>query len=266
MDPSLQRIQQRGRLRVGIHPGVDGLCSGDPSTGYVGLEPDLARYIAAQILDTNDPQVEFVALDGDRRVDAARSRLPWLDTIRKTFAITTTIAGANWWNLGMADRLPQFLCPAECVGTLDYVGLDYYWGAASVFQAHRLGAAMECRYGDAPVFPRGLYDLLLTEHQRFPDKPVLIIENGCVTTADGVSRADYISMHVREAQRAVAHGIPLEAYVCWSITSNREWGLRFDHNSDFGLYHIDLDNDEALTRQPTQASQRYQSIIWGRSA
>ncbi|MBV8424789.1 MAG: family 1 glycosylhydrolase, partial [Candidatus Eremiobacteraeota bacterium] len=80
------------------------------------------------------------------------------------------------------------------------------------------------------------------------------------------ARSDYIAKHILEVQRAVAEGIPVVAYLCWSITSNREWGLQFDNNSDFGLWHIDLDNDPNLTRIPTAASERYAAIIAARSA
>jgi beta-glucosidase/6-phospho-beta-glucosidase/beta-galactosidase len=50
-------------------------------------------------------------------------------------------------------------------------------------------------------------------------------------------------------------------YLCWSITSNREWGAPFDANSDFGLYHVDLDRDAGLTRHPTPASEAYRALI-----
>ena len=266
MDRSLDVIRQRGKVRVGVHAGVEGLCVRDAAGNYKGLEPTIARYVAGQILNTPSAVVEFVPLEGDRRVGAARSWLSFFDPLRKLVSLIFSFVGANWWNLGMAGRLPEFLCPAECIGTLDFVGLDYYWGADSLWQAPRLVPAMECRYGDAPVWPKGLYNLLRSESQRFPRKPLLIIENGCVTTADGVSRADYLTAHVREAQRAVAEKVPLEAYVCWSITSNREWGLVFDHNSDFGLYHIDLDHDATLTRLATDASLRYAQIIARMSA
>jgi beta-glucosidase/6-phospho-beta-glucosidase/beta-galactosidase len=53
----------------------------------------------------------------------------------------------------------------------------------------------------------------------------------------------------------------VRAYICWSITSNREWGLKFTGNSDFGLYHVDLDTDPALTRQPTSGAEAYAQII-----
>ena len=263
MDGSLAAIRKRGSLRVGIHPGVPGLCMADGAGGYTGLEPALARYVARQILNTPAATVEFVRLDGEQRVTASCSPFAFLNPLLKTISMLTTIAGANWWNLGMAGRLPRFLCPKECVGALDFVGLDYYWGVNSLWpgRLQHLAAAMETRYGNAPVWPAGLYDLLISEQKRFPDKPLLVVENGCVTTADDVLREDYISEHTRELQRAIAKGVEVLAYVCWSITSNREWGLPFDGNSDFGLYHIDLDTDKSLARTPTGASRRYADII-----
>jgi beta-glucosidase/6-phospho-beta-glucosidase/beta-galactosidase len=87
-----------------------------------------------------------------------------------------------------------------------------------------------------------------------------------VTAADGIDRGEYLTKHLSEVQRAIADGMPIEAYLCWSITSNREWGLPFDQNSDFGLYYIDLDHDPALTRVITSAAKTYASIIAGRSA
>jgi beta-glucosidase/6-phospho-beta-glucosidase/beta-galactosidase len=59
----------------------------------------------------------------------------------------------------------------------------------------------------------------------------------------------------------VRAGVPLLAYICWSITSNREWGLPFDAGSDFGPYHIGLDTDPHLRRTPTEASRIYAGII-----
>jgi beta-glucosidase/6-phospho-beta-glucosidase/beta-galactosidase len=107
---------------------------------------------------------------------------------------------------------------------------------------------------------------LREQQEQFPGKPIILIENGCTTTADGIARADYIARHLRYVQRAVDEGVPVAAYLCWSITSNREWGLPFDNASDFGLYHIDLDHDPNLTRVPTPASERYKEIITARSA
>jgi beta-glucosidase/6-phospho-beta-glucosidase/beta-galactosidase/ABC-type amino acid transport substrate-binding protein len=266
MDNSLESIRKRGVLRVGVRPGVPGLCVSDGRGGFTGLEPALADYLKQRLLG-NNARVEFVPLQGEARLTDTASVLHRLvDPLRKMWFLLTTMAVSNWWQLGMAGQLPAFLCPPECIGALDFVGLDYYWGVGSSWKLLDLIPAMELRYGKAPVWPQGLYNLLRSESGRFPDKPILVIENGCVTKACGVPREDYIQRHVREVQRARAADVNVQAYLCWSITSNREWGLHFDDNSDFGLYHIDLDTDPELIRHLTRAATRYKSIIQERWA
>jgi beta-glucosidase/6-phospho-beta-glucosidase/beta-galactosidase/ABC-type amino acid transport substrate-binding protein len=267
MDRSIQRIRRRGKLRVGIHPGVAGLCekvesATSPAERYTGLEAQLARAIAQEIF--GDPsRVEFVEVGGAQRLRATHSWLHVLFSFRKSFAIFGTLLGTNWWNLGMAGKLPAFLCPPECVGTLDFVGLDYYWGVPSIWpsELHRLSAAADFQYADAPVWPSALDAILAEATREFPNLPIVIVENGCVVKAAGFSRADYLRAHVEQVRRAVERGVPVDAYLCWSITSNREWGLPFDDGSDFGLYHIDLDTDAQLRRVPTESSRAYADLI-----
>jgi beta-glucosidase/6-phospho-beta-glucosidase/beta-galactosidase/ABC-type amino acid transport substrate-binding protein len=313
MDRSIARIRKRGRLRVGVHPGVPGLCAevtlrqaqgdmdcaGDHAGGgaaalasmratrrigraaliagdaddltprargdtkYEGLEPDIARRVAKLIF--GDPDcVEFVPVQGEQRLGATRSSfLHAFFALRKSIGIFTTLLGTNWWNLGMAGQLPEFLCPRECVGTLDYIGLDYYWGVPSFWprELHRLSAAADFQYASAPVWPDALSMILLEAAREFPGMPIIVIENGCVVKAAGIGRPDYLTEHVNQVRKAVERGAPVEAYICWSITSNREWGLPFDDGSDFGLYHVDLDNDPELKRMPTDSSRRYASLI-----
>jgi beta-glucosidase/6-phospho-beta-glucosidase/beta-galactosidase len=263
LDKSLHAIRERGFLRAGIQPGVEGLCVAEGHGSYSGLEPDLARAIASYIFRSDDAKVQFVRLHGERRVLATRSPLRIFDNLRKSLALYFTLVGTNWWNLGMAGKLPHFLCPPECVGALDYVGLDYYWGVPSFWpgQIRRLFAAAEFHYAMAPVWPFFLDEVLLEAQSQFPRKPIVVIENGCVTSADGFSRARYIEAHIRQVERALDRGVPIEAYLCWSITSNREWGLPFNDNSDFGLYHVDLDKDPDLKRTPTDASRKYAELV-----
>jgi beta-glucosidase/6-phospho-beta-glucosidase/beta-galactosidase len=268
VDKSVRAIQRRGTLRVGIHPGVPGLCTRSDAGGYEGLEPELARAIAAHIFGSQNAKVEFILLDGEERISATRSWIETFDGIRKSLSMFATILGTNWWNLGMAGKLAPFLCPAECVGALDFVGLDYYWGVPSLrpSQIERLLSTAQCRYSRAPVWPTVLYDILRESQERFPGKRIIVVENGSVTSADDVTRPEYLTRHIANVQHAVEDGAPVDAYLCWSITSNREWGLVFDANSDFGLYHIDLDTDPNLVRVPTTSSERYAEIIARRSA
>lgn len=264
LDATFKRIKKRGRLRVGVHPGVARLCETSAQNAYEGLEPDVGRAIAKLIFD-DENCVEFVALSGVRRLSATRSFLHSLLAFRKGIAMFSTLLGTNWWNLGMAGKLPEFLCPRECVGSLDYVGLDYYWGVPSFWprDLHRLSAASDFQYADAPVWPNALDMILQAAARDFLGKPLIVIENGCVVRASGVGRPDYLTEHVRQVRKALQRGAPVDTYICWSITSNREWGLPFDDGSDFGLYHIALDDDPELKRVPTDSSRTYASLIAG---
>jgi beta-glucosidase/6-phospho-beta-glucosidase/beta-galactosidase len=100
----------------------------------------------------------------------------------------------------------------------------------------------------------------------FPDKPLCVIENGVPGPARSRHRVKYFRDHIREVQRARADGVKVIGYLAWSLTSNREWGLPWGPVGDFGLYHIDLEGDPALTRHPTPASAVFQAIVRRRGA
>jgi beta-glucosidase/6-phospho-beta-glucosidase/beta-galactosidase len=163
----------------------------------------------------------------------------------------------------MQGRLPEWLCPPGCESQQDYVGVDYYWGIPNL-ALHRLRELNDSIAGDyahAPVWPAAMRRVLRRAAEMFPGLPVMIVENGCVTVASGVGRAEYVRAHVAEALRARAEGVPLVGYLCWTITSNREWGLAFGPANDFGLYHIELDTDPDLRRVATPAAAAYRELI-----
>jgi hypothetical protein len=207
--------------------------------------------------------VQFELLRMDERVNALRSWLHFFEPILRIGSVVGTILNSNWWHLGMAGKLPELFCPKECAAQQDFVGLDYYWGIDSfeLHRVHQLIDASMSRFDDAPVDSPGLLRALSRLHRWFPDKEILIIENGCIEVADNHSREQYLRAHIREVTRARAIGIPVAGYICWSITSNREWGLEFGPASDFGLYHIDLDNDPQLKRVPTASAEMYKRVI-----
>lgn len=260
----LRRILDRGYLIVGVKDNVLGFGYRDFKTGeFSGLEIDLACAVAQQIF--GDPsKIKFVAVSAQERLPVLRSLTSIFDPILKIFSALSTSLTSNWWHLGMAGKLPTFLCPQECVGQQDFVGFDYYWGISNL-RLNRIQQLMDAafgRFGNAPVWSGVLYDMLKFHSELFPGKKILIIENGCVEVADRVvKREEYIRRHLQEVQRARQEGVNVVGYVCWCITSNREWGLKFAPDSDFGLYHIDLDTDPQLKRQPTPAADLYHEII-----
>ncbi len=275
---TLRRIQDRGYLVAGVRDDAPGFGYRDPHTGELsGLEIDLARALARRIFGAGpaaggdgaaDNRVRFRTANAGERLGLVRSFWSFLDPLLKQYSTLSTIIAGHWWHLGMAGRMAPFLCPPECVGQQDFVGLDYYWGIPTFSLDHvsRLLDSAAGRFDKAPVWPGALYGFLRDCAALFPNLPVLVVENGCVDEADGVDRSTYLRRHLREVQRAVQDGVNVIGYLCWSLTSNREWGLSFGPGNDFGLYHIDLDGDPTLQRRPTLSAHVYAEIIKARSA
>jgi beta-glucosidase/6-phospho-beta-glucosidase/beta-galactosidase len=254
----LERILRRGYLRVGVTCDPDEVMSHETTAKEVELAKEVGRRIFGR-----DGCIEFRKVELDQRISLLSSWSKILEPILKTMSVLGTVLNSNWWHLGMAGKLPEFLCPKQCVGLQDYVGLDYYWGIDSfeLGRMHQLIDASMSHFDGAPVDPPGLSRVLNRFHRWFPKLQIMIIENGCIESADNFTRGEYLLAHVREVTRARATGIPVRAYIYWSITSNREWGLPFGPASDFGLFHIDLDNDSELKRVMTPSAQLYKKII-----
>ncbi len=263
----LRRIQDRGYLIAGVKDNVPGFGDRDPQTGeFSGLEIDLAQEIAEIIFGDRD-KIQFYAVTTQQRLPYLRSPCQIFDPLLRGFSILSTIFNSNWWHLGMAGKLPAFLCPPGCVGQQDFVGFDYYWGV-NTFHLNQVEQLFNALRGDSqnsPVWPEGFYALIKEHAKLFPNQEIMIIENGCVPEADGVSRQEYLRRHIHQIQRARQEGVNIIAYFCWSITTNREWGLKLSPKSDFGLYKIDLDNDVNLTRIETADAAFYSKIVQQRT-
>jgi beta-glucosidase/6-phospho-beta-glucosidase/beta-galactosidase/ABC-type amino acid transport substrate-binding protein len=255
---AFRRIRRRGFLRVGIVSDPGEIMSHETTQ----LEITLARAVGKRIFGRDDC-VRFEKVTLDQRVPLLTSWSRFLEPLLKTASVVGTVLNSNWWHLGMAGKLPEFLCPKECVGQQDFVGLDYYWGIDSFEfeRMHQLVDASMSRFDGAPVDPAGLSRVLARFHRWFPHLELMIIENGCIDHADGFTRMEYLREHIREVTRARKLEIPARGYIWWSITSNREWGLPFGPASDFGLFHIDLDHDPQLKRVPTASAELYKQII-----
>jgi hypothetical protein len=196
----------------------------------------------------------------------AAKKLADLVGVAKTFAALFSFMSANWWQLGMRGRLPDFLCPPECRGQLDFVAFDYYFGTPLLHQIGRLVDVLDRRYDRAPIWAAGLYDALRYFRDMFPEKPIFVIENGFAGLPHRPDRARYLRDHIRQIQKARQDGVKVIGYLAWSLTTNREWGLPPEPGSDFGLYHVDLEGDPSLARHPTPASTAYAAMIRRRGA
>ncbi|MFI1919276.1 glycoside hydrolase family 1 protein [Nocardia sp. NPDC020380] len=139
---------------------------------------------------------------------------------------------------------------------LDYIGIDYYYGNPPNADA------LKNEPWRNSLQPEGIYYALRHYAQRFPGKPLYIVENGMPTEngqprADGWTRADDLRDTVYWLQRAKADGMNVMGYNYWSLTDNYEWG---SYTPRFGLYTVDVLTDPTLTRKPTDAVDAYRDI------
>jgi beta-glucosidase/6-phospho-beta-glucosidase/beta-galactosidase len=250
----LRRVKRRGRIRIGLRS--------DAFSGDESLEIQLAKKIALKVLG-DESRLEIIRLAPSEKLRSLHSPRTWLNWAWRFWGTTSLIANVNWWYLGMRGRLSPELCPPEAIGAQDFVGLDYYWGLPT-HKLHRFRSLEDAAHGrfiKAPVWPEGLYKALRRLHRWFPGQDLMIVENGCVPVANGVTRSDYLRLHLKQVERALKKGVPVKGFNYWSITSNREWGHPFDPNTDFGLYFVDLDRDPELKRVETETARVFREII-----
>ena len=156
---------------------------------------------------------------------------------------------------------------------LDFYGLNYYnpqgvraaaEGSPIPFEQVPLTGFPTTDFG-WPVVPSGLTDLLVDFHERYPVMPPIVItESGCSYgvgpdehgIVDDQARIDYLDGHVRADADAVAHGVDVRGYYCWSLMDNFEWADGFTQR--FGLVHLDYDT---LVRTPKRSFDWYAELV-----
>ncbi|WP_253883812.1 glycoside hydrolase family 1 protein [Actinomadura rupiterrae] len=147
---------------------------------------------------------------------------------------------------------------------LDFIGIDYYYGA-SVTNVTALNVASGEPWKAVPE-PDGLYYVLRSYQRRLPKLPLYVVENGFATDngkphPDGYTRSQHLRDHIYWLQRAIGDGVKVIGYNYWSLTDNYEWG---SYRPRFGLYTVDALTDPKLTRRPTDAVPAYRQIIASR--
>ncbi|WP_037559845.1 family 1 glycosylhydrolase [Spirillospora albida] len=147
---------------------------------------------------------------------------------------------------------------------LDFIGIDYYYGAN--LQNLTAVYTLTNELWKIDPEPEGIYHVLKNYQRRLPHLPVYVVEQGWPMDdgkprADGYTRSDHLRDHLYWIQRAMAEGVKVIGYNYWSLTDNYEWG---SYRPRFGLYTVDVRTDPALTRRPTDAVPTYRTIIANR--
>jgi beta-glucosidase/6-phospho-beta-glucosidase/beta-galactosidase len=146
----------------------------------------------------------------------------------------------------------------EWVGTLDWLGLQYYFRAGvsadrPLFPAPASLTACiggldtgSCLPAPDPTYcvPKmgyegytdGLGDIIIEFSKRYPGMPLIVTEAG-ISTELGKRRAENIVRNIESMERARDAGVDLRGYYHWSLTDNFEWAEGFGPR--FGLYTVD---------------------------
>jgi beta-glucosidase/6-phospho-beta-glucosidase/beta-galactosidase len=152
---------------------------------------------------------------------------------------------------------------------LDVVGLDWYdpevadrgWWPGRRTAGGRWWAPGRPLWEDPPR-PAALTRWCRDQHALIPDLPLWVMENGVCSRVvkgrayprgDGWDRPRYLRAHLGAVVDAVAAGVPLEAYLYWSLADNYEWG---SFEPRFGLHGLDRDRGGGVRWLDTDAEGR----------
>ncbi|MFL6161785.1 MAG: GH1 family beta-glucosidase [Jatrophihabitantaceae bacterium] len=251
--------------------------------------------VAHHLLLGHGLAVQALRAHGARKVGAANNHSPVWAASDSAADTEAAASYDELWNRLFADpmllgRYPQryaerFAEFADDLPTisqpLDFYGMNYYNPA-------RIAAAGPTRQPESelaqlgferipiegypltdfdwPVVPAGLTEVLGQLASRYPDTlpPVIITENGC-SYADGPGpdgkvhdqrRISYLDGHLRALRQAIADGVEVAGYCCWSILDNFEWAEGYQQR--FGLVHVDY---ASQIRTPKDSYAWYAGVI-----
>lgn len=117
---------------------------------------------------------------------------------------------------------------------------------------------------DWEVYPQGFFDILYRVHQEYHPKQIMVTENGA-SYSDGPDesgkvhdqrRIDYFQTHLQALWRAIQAGVPVTAYIAWSLMDNFEWAHGYAQR--FGLVFVDY---KTLQRIPKDSAYWYAEVI-----
>jgi len=226
--------------------------------------------------------------DVDRYVDERRAvhdaafppRHAGEAALRRFFAAVTPYGsehapgwGATWARLrGVTRRAaPRRAVAAAHASSrpraLDAVGFDWYDPVAShairVPGRRRADGGRDWSFGralwDTESHPAGLRSWCATESALRPGLPLWVVENGMATQVrdgrprpreDGMDRPRYVREHLGAVADAVAAGVPVRAYLHWSLVDNYEWGT---YEPRLGLFGLDRSDPTTVRWMDTDA-------------
>lgn len=142
----------------------------------------------------------------------------------------------------------------EAVGTLDFIGVNYYTRDLVRFAPFAPKEMYMRRYfpkdaeqsptGFIANVPEGLFEALRWA-KRF-GQPIYITENGIEDASDDL-RPRYLVEHLHQVWHAISFNYPIKGYFHWSLVDNFEWERGWSQR--FGLWGLDVQTQARIRRR-----------------
>lgn len=108
---------------------------------------------------------------------------------------------------------------------------------------------------DWPIYPKGLYDILLRIKKDYPNyKKIYITENGMGYKDDFIDgkiddgpRIDYIRQHMQVILDAINEGVNVQGYFLWSLMDVLSWTNGY--NKRYGLFYVNFKTQERYAKK-----------------
>lgn len=153
---------------------------------------------------------------------------------------------------------------------IDFLGINYYTGSLGrykkdngLFELEDIDEGYDRTDFNWPIYPTGLFKVLVHIKDRYGAIPIYITENGACYDGDPIQgkvedakRIAYLSKHLTQLSRAIEAGVPVKGYMAWSLMDNFEWADGY--NRRFGLIHVDF---LSLIRTPKDSFYWYKKVI-----
>jgi len=108
---------------------------------------------------------------------------------------------------------------------------------------------------DWPIYPKGLYDMLLRIKNNYPNyKKIYVTENGMGYKdefengkIDDTPRIDYINKHLKAILEAKENGVVVKGYFLWSLMDLLSWTNGFTKR--YGLFYVDFNTQKRYAKK-----------------
>jgi len=243
-----------------------------------GAAPEARVGITLNLYSVNPASDSEADRDAARRIDGLSNRF-FLDPLFKGTYPTDVIADldqVDWFtSTTTSTDLDTITAP------IDFLGINYYSrhtvaGDSVVSKASAFPGSESVQFieTDAPqtqmgweIHPDGLIDVLTMAHEKAPQLPLYVTENGSayedIVTADGTindeARTDYLYKHIEACKNAIEREIPLAGYFVWSFIDNFEWAMGYSRR--FGIVFVDY---ATQARTPKRSALWYAGFLGGR--